>query len=126
MRSYGIIRSDKRKVFAMSIGKSLCRTTPCLRIAGVFALGASLSAMNAGAVMVVGDANTTTVVTPTTTTILLVGGGGGAGGLSTSTSGYNSGDSRGGGGGAGAAASGVSGGDGYGCDITGVTILRIR
>ena len=79
------------------------------------------TAMNASAVMVVGDANTTTVVTPTNTIItvtnvaatatltvtdpgeieiLLVGGGGGAGG-STSSGGYNSDDSRGGGGGGG-------------------------
>ena len=79
-------------------------------------------AMNASAVMVVGDANTTTVVTPTTTTItvtnvaatatltvtdpgeieiLLVGGGGGAGASASGTAGYNSGDSRGGGGGGG-------------------------
>ena len=77
------------------------------------------AALRAGAVMVVGDANTSTVVTPTETIItatqnatltvtdpgeieiLLVGGGGGAGGLSSSASGYNSGDSRGGGGGGG-------------------------
>ena len=74
-------------------------------------------AMRAGAVMVVGDANTTTVVTPSNTIItatqnatftvtepgeieiLLVGGGGGAGGSTEKTSGYTSGDSRGGGGG---------------------------
>ena len=76
-------------------------------------------AMRAGAVMVVGDANTTTVVTPTNTIItatqnatltvtdpgeieiLLVGGGGGAGGSTEKASGYTSGDSRGGGGGGG-------------------------
>jgi len=82
----------------------------------------AVAAMNAGAVMVVGDANTTTVVTPTSTTItvtnvaatatltvtdpgeieiLLVGGGGGAGASASGTAGYNSGDSRGGGGGGG-------------------------
>ena len=76
------------------------------------------AAFDAGATMVIGDANTITDMTPTITTLivtnsatltvtipgeielLLVGGGGGAGGGS-GTAGYNSGDSRGGGGGGG-------------------------
>ena len=76
-------------------------------------------AMRAGAVMVVGDANTTTVVTPSNTIItatqnatltvtdpgeieiLLVGGGGGAGGATTGSNGNSTNDSRGGGGGGG-------------------------
>ncbi len=76
------------------------------------------AALDVGAVMVIGDANTITDMTPTITTLivtnsatltvtipgeielLLVGGGGGAGGGS-GTAGYNGGDSRGGGGGGG-------------------------
>lgn len=103
----------------MNKGKTAGRSKMCVRIASVFALGALLYAMNADAVMVVGDANTTTVVTPTNTIItatqnatltvtdpgeieiLLVGGGGGAGGSTEKATGYTSGDSRGGGGGGG-------------------------
>lgn len=88
------------------------------RTVGMLTIAASLAAITANAVMVVGDSNTTTVTTPSNTVItatrnatftvtmpgeieiLLVGGGGGAGG-STSASGYNGGDSRGGGGGGG-------------------------
>ncbi len=76
------------------------------------------AALDVGAVIVIGDANTITDMTPTITTLivtnnatltvtvpgtielLLVGGGGGAGGGS-GTAGYNGGDSRGGGGGGG-------------------------
>ncbi len=88
------------------------------RAVGMLTIAASLAAITANAVMVVGGSNTTTVSTPSNTVImatsdttftvtmpgeielLLVGGGGGAGG-STSASGYNGGDSRGGGGGGG-------------------------
>ncbi len=45
----------------MNARKTTGRSNQCLRIAGAFALGALLSAMNAEAAMVAGDANTTKV-----------------------------------------------------------------
>lgn len=53
----------------MRIEKTVSWSKPCSSIAGMFAIVASLAAINAEAVLIDCDSNATKVVTPTNTTI---------------------------------------------------------